>query len=105
MLTDYTAAPVACPAEVSLTAIAVGRFNTLVWTQELWFRQRLLFSNESVTLLAAPRVVTADPPGRWRSMMAGERAMWQRLPGERARGAGSRVDQSTGRLDRAGDAQ
>lgn len=34
-----------------------GVFNSIVWTQELWFDDRLIFSNESVTWVIKPQLV------------------------------------------------
>lgn len=54
---DYTRGPAAYPETLELTATAPGVVNTVVWTQELWYADRLVFANESVSWIAEPQRV------------------------------------------------
>lgn len=74
MEVDYTADPEPPLEAVDITITAPGTLNTLVWTQELWFRKSLLFANESLSWIANPLHVNAGKHCRillddeWRSV-------------------------------------
>lgn len=54
---DYGGPPTTYPDAFEVTITAPGVLNTILWTQELWFEDRLLFSNESVSWVAEPFLV------------------------------------------------
>lgn len=54
---DYTGSPATYPDAFEVTITTPGILNSILWTQELWFEDRLLFSNESVSWVAAPCLV------------------------------------------------
>lgn len=54
---NYTGGPIAYPGSIELVIGAPGVFNTVLWTQQLWFQDMLLFSNESVSWVAEPCLV------------------------------------------------
>lgn len=56
---DYRTAPVQYPEAFEIVTNGPGIFNTLIWTQELWYEQRLLFSNESVSWIDVPHLVNS----------------------------------------------
>lgn len=51
---DYAQEPTRYPETIELKMNAPGILNLLVWTQELWFADKLLFSNESVSWIGEP---------------------------------------------------
>ncbi|MPY86447.1 MAG: methyltransferase domain-containing protein [Luteitalea sp.] len=53
---DYTKDPAPCASSLEIQADVPGIFNTIVWTQELWFEERLIFSNESVSWIVNPHL-------------------------------------------------
>jgi SAM-dependent methyltransferase len=61
---DYRKGSSETPATVELTANAAGIFNTLIWTQELYYRGLLIFENESISWIENPTRV--DPGSRVR---------------------------------------
>ncbi|MGH9162247.1 MAG: methyltransferase domain-containing protein [Vicinamibacteraceae bacterium] len=56
---DYTQADPPAVDELEIQSHAPGMFNTIVWTQELWFHQQLIFSNESVSWILNPHLARA----------------------------------------------
>lgn len=54
---DYRGLRTRYPAAFEVTITAPGILNTILWTQELWFEDHLLFSNESVSWVAEPFLV------------------------------------------------
>lgn len=54
---NYVGPPSSYPDSFELVIGAPGVFNAVLWTQELWFEDLLLFSNESVSWVAEPCVV------------------------------------------------
>lgn len=71
---DYLADPVTYPPAVDFEIAAPGLFNAVIWTQELWYRDLLLFSNESVSWVEQPRRVNlgdrlaAAVDAKWRGL-------------------------------------
>jgi hypothetical protein len=56
---DYRAAPVRYPDTLEIVTSGPGLFNALVWTQEIWYGEQLLFANESVSWVRTPKTVGA----------------------------------------------
>lgn len=57
---DYREEPTFYPEEREITIIKPGIFNTIIWTQELWFGDLMLFSNESVSWISNPSMMAED---------------------------------------------
>jgi SAM-dependent methyltransferase len=56
---DYTGDRTRYPAALEIAAKMPGVLDTVVWTQELWFEDLLLFCNESVSWIENPRRIEA----------------------------------------------
>lgn len=56
---DYGKAGAPSVSGLEIQSGAPGMFNTIVWTQELWFDEQLIFSNESVSWIVNPQLVRA----------------------------------------------
>lgn len=56
---DYMSDLVPYPDELEINITSPGVFNTLIWTQELWYKESLLFTNESVSWIEDATAVTA----------------------------------------------
>jgi SAM-dependent methyltransferase len=69
---DYMGEPASYPDEFDITIACPGTFNTLTWTQELWYKEQLLFANESLswvenaTSVASTDTCTVGLGSKWR---------------------------------------
>lgn len=54
---DYGAGQIAYPDHLTLRCTHPGVLNTVVWVQELYWRETLIFSNESVSWIGEPQQV------------------------------------------------
>jgi len=61
---DYRKGSFETPATVELTANASGVFSTVIWAQELYYRDLRIFENESISWIENPMRV--DPGSRLR---------------------------------------
>jgi SAM-dependent methyltransferase len=57
------------PSSFRLTISTPGRMNTILWVQELWYRDTLIFSNESVSYIKNAKSVE---PGEAVTVICGE---------------------------------
>jgi hypothetical protein len=61
---DYRKGAFETPASIELGANASGVVNTVIWTQELYYRDLRIFENESISWIENPARV--DPGSRLR---------------------------------------
>jgi hypothetical protein len=61
---DYRKGALETPASVAFSANAPGVFNTVIWAQELYYRDLRIFENESIAWIENPTRV--EPGSRLR---------------------------------------
>ncbi len=54
---DYYQDSFSYPSSFNIDIASVGRMNTIIWVQELWYRDILIFSNESLTYIGNAKEV------------------------------------------------
>ncbi len=69
---DYYKDPGSYPSSFTIDIVSPGRLNAIVWIQELWYRDMLIFSNETLSYVLNTRavkpgdMVTAAIDDEWR---------------------------------------